>query len=211
MIVNIKAKLIQGEGEQLDFKNKISSEIKIARTLVAFANNKGGQLLIGITDDGQIKGIKNEDEERYMLERAANLYCKPVIDVKFDEVAIDNKLVLIATIAESDIKPHYALDEDQKWWVYIRVKDKSMLAGKVVIDVLKRSTSEEGILITYSEKERSLLTYLEENRQANLIDLCKHLHLSRRKTQRLLVNLILAGLIKVDIRREAEYYIPVAI
>jgi len=209
--MRIKTAILQGEGEQLDFKNKISNEKKIAKTLVAFANNKGGKLLIGVADDGHIIGVKNEDEERYILEKAANQYCKPAIDIKFEEAFVDDKLILIAEIPESDMKPHYALNEDGKWWVYIRVKDKSILAGKVVVDVLKRSAEPQGVLIAYTEKEKELLRYLNDHDKVLLMDICKHIKLSRRKTQRLLVDLILAGIVKVDTTQEAEFYMPVAI
>ncbi|MCL4637561.1 MULTISPECIES: AlbA family DNA-binding domain-containing protein [Olivibacter] len=209
--MRLKATILQGEGEQLDFKNKISNENKIAKTLVAFANNKGGKLLIGVADDGHIIGVKNEDEERFILERAAYRYCKPAVEIKFDETFVDDKLVLIAEIPESDVKPHYALGDDGKWWVYIRVKDKSILAGKVVVDVLKRHGESEGVLITYTDKEKQLLTFLNEKQKVALIDICKHLKLSRRKTQRLLVNMILAGIVKVDTTKEAEFYMPTAI
>jgi predicted HTH transcriptional regulator len=209
--MRLKATILQGEGEQLDFKNKISNENKIAKTLVAFANNKGGKLLIGVADDGHIIGVKNEDEERFILERAAYRYCKPAVEIKFDETFVDDKLVLIAEIPESDVKPHYALGDDGKWWVYIRVKDKSILAGKGVVDVLKRHGESEGVLITYTDKEKQLLTFLNEKQKVALIDICKHLKLSRRKTQRLLVNMILAGIVKVDTTKEAEFYMPTAI
>ncbi|HNQ12507.1 MAG TPA: ATP-binding protein, partial [Bacteroidia bacterium] len=56
-------KLIQnGENETLDFKQEISDSIRIAKTIVSFANHKGGTLLIGVKDDGHIKGVNAEDE-----------------------------------------------------------------------------------------------------------------------------------------------------
>jgi predicted HTH transcriptional regulator len=45
--------------------------------MVSFANNKGGRLLIGVADDGTIKGVKSEDEERYMITKAAHLVFQP--------------------------------------------------------------------------------------------------------------------------------------
>jgi len=209
--MKLRSTILQGEGEQLDFKNKISNANKIAKTLVAFANNKGGKLLIGVADNGHIIGVKNEDEERYVLEKAAIRCCKPAVDIKFEEAYVDDKLILIAEIPESELKPHYALGEDGRWWVYIRVKDKSILAGKVVVDVLKRSAKTDGVLITYTEKEQQLLNFLNEQQKVLLIDICRHLKLSRRKTQRLLVNMILAGIVKVDTTKEAEFYRPTAI
>ncbi|SEN97796.1 Putative DNA-binding domain-containing protein [bacterium A37T11] len=204
--MNIKTLILQGEGERLDFKNKISNAGKIAKTLVAFANHKGGKLLVGVADNGAIKGVKSEDEEKYMLYQAATLYCRPIIEPRFEEVYIDDKIVLIVDIPESNTKPHYALSDDHKWWVYVRVKDKSVLAGKVVVDVLKRKNKVEGVFISYSEKEKNLLQYLEQNERAILPELCKHLMMSRRKTQQLLVNLILSGNIRVHFNEREEFY-----
>ena len=158
--MNIKRMIIEGEGVTLDFKKTITSCEKIAKTLVAFANNKGGRLLIGVLDDGTIKGVKSEDEEKYMITRAAGFFCRPTLEPIFEEVYIDDKLVLVAQIEPSDLKPHYSLGEDGKWWVYIRIKDKSMLASKIVVEVLKHSNNNEGVLIEHSSKEKALLEYL---------------------------------------------------
>ncbi|MDB4904822.1 MAG: Divergent domain protein [Mucilaginibacter sp.] len=45
--MNVKKLIFEGEGVKLDFKKTITSCEKIARTMVAFSNNKGGRLLIG--------------------------------------------------------------------------------------------------------------------------------------------------------------------
>ncbi len=204
--MNIRRLILEGEGATLDFKNRITSQEKIAKTLVAFANNKGGKLLIGVADNGMIKGVKNEDEEKYMLVQAGNFYCRPAIEPFFEEVYIDDKLVLVAEIPESDAKPHYALGDDKKWWVYIRVQDKSVLASKVVVDVLRREQKGEGTLIEYSSKEKALLEYLESHQRITVKDYSKILNLSKRRAQRILVNLVLAGVIRVHTTEKEEFY-----
>lgn len=204
--MTIKALIYGGEGEQLDFKNRISNCAKIAKTLVAFANTKGGRLLVGVADDGFIKGVKNEEEEKYMLLRAGQQYCRPAIEPRFTEQYVDDKLVLVAEIGESDIKPHYALDDHGKWWVYIRVDDKSMLAGKVVVDVLHQSHRPEGVRFSYTEKEKMLMEYMHTHDHVRLPELCEHLQLSRRRTRRILVNLIIAGVVEVHSNDGDEYY-----
>ena len=206
MVVTIKSLILQGEGDRLDFKNRISNCEKIAKTLVAFANHKGGKLLVGVADNGTIKGIKNEDEEKYMLQRAAHQYCRPTIDIRFDEIYVDDKLILVAEIPESDTKPHYALDEDGKWWVYIRNQDKSMLASKVVVDVLHQSSRPRGVLINYTDKAKELLEYLQHHPKSRLRELSKYLHISRYKTRRILVNLIVAQVIDVHSDEREEYF-----
>jgi len=93
--MKIKKLIFEGEGISLDFKKTITSCEKIARTMVSFANNKGGKLFIGVADDGTINGVKSEDEEHYMITKAANLFTRPALDPIFEEIYVDNKLVLV--------------------------------------------------------------------------------------------------------------------
>ncbi len=205
----IKQLIFGGEGVCVDFKKTITSCEKIAKTMVSFANNKGGRLLIGVADDKNIKGVKNEDEEKYMIERAASLYAKPMLEPVFEEIYIDDKLVLVVNITESDVKPHYAYGEDKKWWVYVRVKDKSILASKLIVDVLHQANNATGVLITYTENEKTLFDYLEKNRKITLKEFAILLKKSRRYAGKILVPLILSGVIKVNTEQNEEYYVAV--
>ena len=204
--MNIKKLIFEGEGVTLDFKKTITSCEKIARTMVSFANNKGGRLLIGVADDGTIKGVKSEDEERYMITKAAHLFARPALEPVFEEVYVDDKLVLVVDTQPSVIKPHYALADDGKWWAYVRVKDKSVLASKIVLEVLKRSADDKGVLISYSDNERLLLQYLETNTRITIKEVSELLKVGRRRAQRILVDLILSGLIRINTTEKEEFY-----
>lgn len=204
--MNVKKLIFEGEGVTLDFKKTITSCEKIARTMVSFANNKGGRLLIGVADDGTIKGVKSEDEERYMITKAAHFFSRPALEPVFEEIYVDDKLVLVVDTPESTLKPHYALAEDGKWWVYVRVKDKSVLASKIVVDVLKRSADNAGVLIEYSLKEKSLLEYLEKMNRITVKEYCELIKVGRRAAQRILVNMVLSGVIKIHTTEKDEYY-----
>ena len=198
--------IFEGEGVTLDFKKTITSCEKIAKTMVSFANNKGGRLLIGVDDDGTIRGVKSEDEERYMITKAAQLYARPALEPTFEEIYIDDKIVLVVDTGESSSKPHYALAEDGKWWVYVRVKDKSVLASKVVVDVLKRSADNHGVLIEYSAKEKTLLEHIEKTGRITMKECCQLLKITRRRAQRLLVDLALSGIIRIRTTEKEEFY-----
>ena len=204
--MNIKKLIFEGEGVTLDFKKTITNCEKIARTMVSFANNKGGRLLIGVADDGTIKGVKSEDEERYMITKACQFFARPALEPVFEEVYVDDKLVLVVEIKESDSKPHYALAEDGKWWVYVRVKDKRVLASKIVVDVLHSSADDNGVLIEYSANEKALLEYLDKEERINVKEYCNLLKLTRRNAQRILVNMVLSGVIRVHTSEKEEYY-----
>lgn len=209
MGVNIRRLILEGEGTTLDFKNTITSCEKIAKTLVAYANNKGGRLLIGVADDGRIVGVKSEDEEKYMITKAADFFCKPVIQPLFEEVYVDDKIVLVVEIAASEVKPHYALGDDKKWWAYVRVKDKSVLASKIVVEVLKREKRTDGVFLEYSSKEKALLEYLEEHERITAREFSTMLNLSRRRSYRILINLVLSGMIRVHTTEKEEFYTAV--
>ncbi|MEO3404875.1 ATP-binding protein [Mucilaginibacter sp. CAU 1740] len=203
---NVRKLIFEGESVTLDFKKTITSCEKIARTMVSFANNKGGKLLIGVADDGTIKGVKSEEEEKYMIDRAAHIFSRPALEPTFEEIYVDDKVVLLVDIPASDLKPHYALAEDGKWWAYVRVKDKSVLASKIVLEVLKRSSNDQGVLIEYSDNERTLLGHLEKAGRVTMKECVELLKVGRRRAQNLLVDLILSGIVKINTTEKEEYY-----
>jgi predicted HTH transcriptional regulator len=195
----------QGESEVLDFKKTISSAAKIAKTLSAFSNHKGGRLLVGVNDNKTISGVRSEDE-KYMLDMAASFYCRPEVKLTLNEWELGKKTIIEAIIPEGTDKPYYAKDEDGKWWAHIRVKDQSLLASKVVVDVLKKQTKNEGALIQYTHHEESLLHYLGEHQRITIKELCKLLNVSRWRAQKMLVNLVSAGVIRNHTTEKAEFY-----
>jgi len=195
----------KGESEILDFKKTISSASKIAKTLSAFANHKGGRLLIGVNDNKTISGVKSEDE-KYMLDMAAHFYCKPEIDIEIVEWEMGKKVVIEAIIPQGKDKPYYAKDDEGKWWAYIRVKDQSLLASKVVVDVLRRGSSSQGTLIKYTHHEEALLKYLEKNDRILLKEVCKLLNISRWRAQKMLVNLVSTGILRSHTTEKTEFY-----
>jgi predicted HTH transcriptional regulator len=202
---HIQHLIAKGESDTLDFKKTISSASKIAKTMSSFANHKGGTLLIGVNDNGTISGVRSEDE-KYMLDLAANFFCKPEIKLELIEWEFGNKTVIECIIPEGTNKPYYAKDEYGKWWVHIRVKDKSLLASKVVVDVLKRATNPRDTLIKYSKHEEGLMQYLGKNNKITVKQLCQLLNISRWRAQKMLINLVSAGVIRNHTTEKEEFF-----
>ncbi len=189
----------------LDYKQEITSANKIAKTMVSFANHRGGTLLVGVRDNRTIAGIRTEDE-KYMLDLAASFYCKPEIPLGIIEHAIGDKIILECIVPEGSDKPYSAKGDDGKWWVYVRNKDKSLLASKIVVDVLRRQASNEGTMIRYGKNEEMLLKYLEENERVTLNEFNKMVNISRWRASKILVNLISAGVIRNHTHEKVEFY-----
>ncbi|MFO7924570.1 MAG: ATP-binding protein [Bacteroidales bacterium] len=185
-----------GEGLRLDFKFEISDSKKIARTLSAFANTEGGTLLVGVKDNGRIAGIRS-DEEYYMLEAAAQLYCKPEVSFSVRQWQVDGKTVLEARIEKSNAPPHYARSEAGRWLAYIRVQDENILANSIMIRVWKRRGRPKGTLIRYSAKEKILFDYLRENESVTISMFQRIASINMQTAATILVNLIVLDLISI--------------
>ena len=68
--------LQEGEGAMLEYKEGLSSSF--ARELVAFANTAGGRILLGVRDDGTVKGIADTNEQRARIQDIAR-NCDPSV------------------------------------------------------------------------------------------------------------------------------------
>lgn len=201
----IKQLITQGEHQQLDFKFEISDSRKIARSLVAFANTDGGKLLVGVKDNGAIAGVRS-DEEKHMVETAARIFCKPEINFRTTEWEVDGKTVLEVDIEQDRYKPYYAQTPDDKWMVYIRVKDQNLLANKILLRVWDKKQKQKGVKIKYTEPERFLLNYLKNKPDITLNKYYKLANISRRKAENILVNFISLNIIDMEFTEKAVYY-----
>ncbi len=195
----------EGEHDRQDFKETISSSKKIAKTIGSFANTRGGRILVGVRDNKAIRGIK-VDEEQHMLDAAASFFCKPAVLLQYERIEIGIKQVLVAHVPEVPQKPIYSLGDDEQWWAYIRVADKSLLASKTVLDVIRREQKGSNSLIEMGSKETGLLKYLGENERITLKQFCKLMNISPWRARKILVNLITAGVIRVHTTEKAEFY-----
>ena len=197
--------IAEGEHQQLDFKFEISDARRIARTLVAFANTDGGRLLIGVKDNGTIAGMRS-DEEFYMVEAAAKMYCKPPVEFDLKEWTVNGKKVLEIIIRKSISKPHYAAHKDGKWLVYIRVNDQNLLANRVLLKVWEKKKLPKGVFVRFTETEKILLDYLESNEFITLSKFCKISAIPRSKAENILVKFILLKTIRIIFTAQQTLY-----
>lgn len=200
----IHALIAEGEHQQQDFKFEISDARKIAKTLSAFANTDGGRLLIGVKDNGKIAGVRSE-EEKYMIEAAAQLYCVPKVEYALNTYIAEGRQVLVATIEETPHKPVYAKDETGKPLAYLRIKDENILATPIHLRVWQQSGSTCGELICYTEREQFLLDQLKQGTLLSLNRYCRQTGVSRRAAEHLLAKFIRYGLV-VPVFENHKFY-----
>lgn len=197
----------KGESVQLDFKQTISSQQKIARTIAAFANNKGGKLLIGVKDNGLVIGCDCE-EEMYMIHEAAEHFCESPVDVYFSIYELDDEItVLEVEIKNSLRKPHFALDENNEWQLYMRSNDKTLLASKSTKKMLDVEDDEADLdLDNLDSKEKFVLEYLQKKEFIMAKEVSNRLNISLQRANKMLVKLMKIGAILQNKDARGEYY-----
>lgn len=137
----IRRLIEEGEHETQDFKYLISDARKIARSLSAFANHRGGRLLIGVKDNGVIAGVRNE-EDIYMIEQAAQLYCRPAVEVRFTAFTVEGGLHVIRAEVDAVEHPPICVDEGGGRLVaYYRVADSNITAPQLMVEAWRTAAS----------------------------------------------------------------------
>lgn len=204
---HIQALISQGEHQTLDFKHCITDSKKIARSLVAFANTDGGTLLIGVKDNGSIVGV-NSDEEYYMVEAAAQMYCRPLIKFEVRRWVINGKTILEVTVKQSKQRPHKAPDKQGEYKAYRRVADENVLASPIQVKIWQLERSKKSIAINISDVENDLFQYLKEHGSINVQQFCKVGFMPTAKAESILVNLVAIGLLKYSFNSGIDCFYP---
>jgi len=193
----IKRLIKGGEHQTLDFKFEVSDFRKIARTLVAFSNTDGGRLLIGVKDNGAIAGIRSE-EEYFMIDGAARLYCKPEINFNAREWLVDGKKIMEVIVEQGEQKPYKAQDEENSWIAYIRQGDQNFKANKLLLKIWNKQKSGKPTTVRFRHAELALLSYLEKNQNISVSKFRRLEGLSLFQAEKILMDFIMLGLIKME-------------
>lgn len=201
----IHSLIAEGEHVQQDFKFEISDARKIAKTLSAFANTQGGRLLIGVKDNGKIAGVRS-DEEQYMVEAAAHLYCTPQVDCEMRTYLAEGRNVLVVNVPESRHKPVFAKDENGRNWAYLRIADENILATPVHLCIWRQSENLQGELLSFTEREQFLLHLLKGNERLSLGKCCHLLHIPRRGVEHLLAKFVRYGIVESVFEAHKFYF-----
>ncbi|MFK7905527.1 MAG: helix-turn-helix domain-containing protein [Chitinophagales bacterium] len=198
----------QGEGTTLEFKMQITHLSKIAKTICAFANTKGGTIVVGVMDDGEIVGVIDVEATKEKLRQAAMMAELP-ISIQFDQLETEPHVIVLAVyVARSQNKPHHIVDAHGQKRAYVRTRDKTMIANTMV----KKSMHIEAPVDTFEElnldsKEKGLMEFLKAREKITLKRYMSLVNISKRRAKRSLVKLTLDGVIREIDASGENYYV----
>lgn len=217
----------EGEHATLEFKKKVAHPEKIVREIVAFANSKGGNLLIGVGDDGGLSGLRFPEEEAWQLNKAIAQHCRPQIHFQQETIALSaSKWVLRYYISESKQKPHFVLEPPQapptgnllskrgrnnepplRKRTYVRVADRSIQASRELREILRRRQKPRDIGFHWTEKEQKLMQYLQEHTTITLAEFARTANIPLHTASRTLIRLVLANVLDIQPAEGADQYV----
>lgn len=131
-----REEILTGESGNMEYKvSRPEKSIKYMKSVVAFANGKGGRIVFGIDDDTrEIVGIPKESVFREMdaITNAISDSCEPVIIPDVYPQTIDGKTIIIAEISAGKQKPYYIKQDGITDGVYMRVSGTSRKADRAM-------------------------------------------------------------------------------
>jgi hypothetical protein len=201
----VKGLIETGENQYLDFKFEISNARKMARTFSAFANTDGGRLLIGVKDNGKISGVRSE-EEAYMAESAAHIFCKPAIPYLVKKWIVEGKSILEIQVQASLIRPHFVKDEQNELIAYLRVGDQNIKASPILVNVWKNEGKGKEAWLNYGKEEKTLLDYLREHDKISLSTFTRIARTSYFEAEKILMNLALMKVIEIETTEKSVFF-----
>ncbi len=194
-----------GEGAYLEFKRTVPSAFKIAREIAAFANTKGGTLLIGVDDDCSLVGVAGYQEEEYLLKKAAEELCRPKVDIAIEIVHFGERDLLVIKVPELAEKPVFVKAEEGNI-VFMREDDRNKVASKELIEIIKKRNSDEGVTFEYGKNEQTLFRYLNEYGEITVKKFAHLVDIPRRKASATLVNLVSADILNLFRKKNTDYF-----
>ena len=132
------------EGRRLELKGALPSNADLAKTVVAFANDAGGDIYIGIDDNRQVIGLPEDELPRIEEQISSMLYdrCYPSILPEISFLSIDEKNVIRIQIYRGSMPPYYLKSEGKLKGTYIRVGSSNRIAdGDTIVDLERKRHS----------------------------------------------------------------------
>ena len=95
------------ESEVVELKAEVVGDI--CKEVIAFANTKGGTLYIGVSNDGNVLGVKNADQVILQLNNMIRDSIKPDVTmfVGYENQHVGDKDIIAVTIQKGTDRPYY--------------------------------------------------------------------------------------------------------
>lgn len=115
--VELLETVARGEDSRHQFKDDVTNAASLAGEIVAFANSGGGQLFLGVANDGTIheRDAASVDRLNQLIGNAASNLVRPPINPVTENVGISTGVVIVVTVPDGISKPY--MDNNGAIWI----------------------------------------------------------------------------------------------
>lgn len=105
MVANIPQLLLSGESETVEFKQSMGEMREIVETVGAFANARGGVILIGVSNAGAVLGVRPGKDTLEALSNTIQQQTDPKVFPSLITANIEGRTIIVLSVEPSPIKP----------------------------------------------------------------------------------------------------------
>jgi predicted HTH transcriptional regulator len=156
----LRAIVAGGEGRTTELKRGVQRDETLARTIAAFANTRGGMLLIGVSDKGVILGAPRARETMERLVGIARTSVDPPVAVETVLVTLEERPVVCCSVPLSAARPHSAVGAGGERTVLVRAGSSNRVASERDLAGMKPAPAAPSAL------EAQVLAWMEEQDHA---------------------------------------------
>lgn len=108
-ILQFEMLIQEGEGPYTEFKHEVREGEwnRITQSAVAFANAKGGTIVVGVGDQGEVVGVPGSFPGQDDLVRALREWVEPDLDCRLERWQVRGKTVVVISVPEGTGKPYF--------------------------------------------------------------------------------------------------------
>lgn len=155
----------RGEGGELEFKSGDVAPGKLAREVVAFANLRGGRILLGVEDDGKLTGWRKDKTEEWLMDSVIAENVHPRIIPDYEELVVKGKRIGVVAVPQGTVKPYAVQKRGGGDKIFIRIGSVCREASREQIMRMMDSAGGfyEKLPVHGSDYRRELHSELVEN------------------------------------------------
>ncbi len=173
-LVELGERIARWEGLHTEFKEWPVHPDDLAASLVAFANTDGGQLILGVSESREIKGVQDPDRVARDVDNVAVNNCEPPITVIQETLRpAGGGTVVVINVPKGDMRPY----RTNRGVFYIRTSSGRRQASREELLRLFQATEslyyDETPMLRLAPSDLDMLSFtkfLKDTGQAHLVD-----------------------------------------
>lgn len=192
--------IVKGENSRREFRAELPDDDTLARTLCAFANTRGGCLIVGVDEHGDPRGCSDPADVLSRIRLVAEEDIKPPLEFEATKLRHEVGHLVAVRVGHSMARPHSIPSGKRKREIIVRVGTGNEVADGGTLNALRSHRTNDP---TKGPLETKILEWVAQ-RESDSIDplgsatpelFSKSANVGLRRAAKAFVNLECAGLL----------------